>query len=204
MFFSSSRSLLNVSCIFSIPFLRSWIIFIIITVNSFSDSLPISSSFIWSCGILPCSYVCSIFLCYFILSNLLCLWIPSGMHMPINIPCTREFSGIPASRTLCSHSRGRGLTPDWGTKIPQATQCELIKYREKKLNKDKQNKTRQKKKQNQTKINQKQQQNPDKQSSGQIARTVANQQQQQQHNTHITHTHRGKKRKQKTKEQTTK
>ena len=48
LLFSSSRSLLNVSCIFSILFLRFWIIFTIITLNSFSGSLPISSSFpIW-------------------------------------------------------------------------------------------------------------------------------------------------------------
>ena len=47
--FSSSRSLLNFSCIFSIHasilFLRSWISFTVITLNSFSDRLLISSSF---------------------------------------------------------------------------------------------------------------------------------------------------------------
>ena len=46
LLFHSSRSLLNVSCIFSILFLRFWIIFTIITLNSFSGRLPISSSFI--------------------------------------------------------------------------------------------------------------------------------------------------------------
>ena len=35
LLFSSSRSLLNVSCIFSILFTRFWIIFTIITLNSF-------------------------------------------------------------------------------------------------------------------------------------------------------------------------
>ena len=49
LLFSSFRSLLNVSCIFSILFLRFWIIFTITTLNSFSGRLPISSSFIWSC-----------------------------------------------------------------------------------------------------------------------------------------------------------
>ena len=49
LFFISSRSLLNVSCIFSILFLISWNFFSIITLNSFSDRLPISSLFTWSC-----------------------------------------------------------------------------------------------------------------------------------------------------------
>ena len=43
LFFSSCRSLVNISCIFSIVFLRSWIIFTIIILNSFSESLPIST-----------------------------------------------------------------------------------------------------------------------------------------------------------------
>ena len=49
LFFSSSRSLLNISCIFSfcasILFQRFCILFTIITLNSFSGRLPISSSF---------------------------------------------------------------------------------------------------------------------------------------------------------------
>ena len=44
LFFSSCRSLANISCIFSILFLRSWIIIIII-LNSFSGRLPRSTSF---------------------------------------------------------------------------------------------------------------------------------------------------------------
>ena len=43
--FFSSRSLVNFSCISSILFLRSWIIFTIIILNSFSGRLPISTSF---------------------------------------------------------------------------------------------------------------------------------------------------------------
>ena len=76
MFFSYSWSLLNISCIFlihaSILFLRYWIIFTIITLNSFSDRLPIFSSFSCSCRFLPSSFVCNIFLCHLIFSNLLC------------------------------------------------------------------------------------------------------------------------------------
>jgi len=47
LFFNSSRFLLIYSCISSILFSRFLIIFIII-LNSFSRSLPISSSFIWT------------------------------------------------------------------------------------------------------------------------------------------------------------
>ena len=73
LLFSSYRSLLNVSCIFSILFPRFWIIFTIITLNSFSDRLPLSSSFVWSGGFLPCSFICCVFLYLLILLNLLCL-----------------------------------------------------------------------------------------------------------------------------------
>ena len=51
LFFSSSRSLLNISCIFlihaSILFPIFWIIFTILTLKCFSCRVPISS-FIWS------------------------------------------------------------------------------------------------------------------------------------------------------------
>ena len=63
LLFSSSRSLFNVSCIFSILFPRFWIIFSIITLNNFSGRLPISSLFVWSHGFLLCSFVCCVFLC---------------------------------------------------------------------------------------------------------------------------------------------
>jgi len=57
LFFSSSRFLLNISSIISIHdsilLPRSWAIFIIITLNSFSDRLPISFLFIWYCRFLP-------------------------------------------------------------------------------------------------------------------------------------------------------
>ena len=73
LFFSSSRSLLNTSYIFSICasilFLRSWIIFTIIVLKSFSGRLPIFSSFSCSCRFLSCCLVCNLF--HLILSNLL-------------------------------------------------------------------------------------------------------------------------------------
>ena len=60
LIFVSSRSLLNTFCIFSIHtsilfiytsilFLKFWIIFTILTLNSFSGRLPMSSPFVWSC-----------------------------------------------------------------------------------------------------------------------------------------------------------
>ena len=77
LFFMSSRSLLNIYCIFSILvssllicrsvlFSRFWIIFTIIILNSFSGRLPISSSFAWFDGHLSCSFTCWLFLCLFI------------------------------------------------------------------------------------------------------------------------------------------
>ena len=58
-----SRSLLNFSLIFSIHssilFLRSWIIFTIITLNSFSARLSIFCSFSYPFRSLSCSFICS-------------------------------------------------------------------------------------------------------------------------------------------------
>ena len=73
LLFIFSRSLFNVSYIFSIVFPRFCIIFTIITLNSFSGRLPIYSSFVRSGGVLPCSFTCSVFLCLLILLNLPCL-----------------------------------------------------------------------------------------------------------------------------------
>ena len=67
---------LNVSCIFSILLPRFCFIFTIITLNSFSGRLPISSSFVWSGQFLPCSFTCYVFLCCLILLNLLRLVSP--------------------------------------------------------------------------------------------------------------------------------
>ena len=76
LLFHSSRSLSNISCIFSILFPKCWIIFTIITLNSFSGRLSISSSFVWSSGFLRCSFICCVFLCLLILLNLMCLGSP--------------------------------------------------------------------------------------------------------------------------------
>ena len=80
--FISSRSLFNLSCIFSvlvsrlficdsILISRLWIIFTIIIWNSLSGRFPISSSFVWFGGHLSCSFTCWVFLCLFILFILL-------------------------------------------------------------------------------------------------------------------------------------
>ena len=77
-----SRSLLNIFCIFLILasillictfilFPRFWIFFTIITLNP--GRLPLSSSFIWSCGLLLYSFTCCLFLFLFILLKLLYL-----------------------------------------------------------------------------------------------------------------------------------
>ena len=83
----SSRSLLNISCIFSvlvsslfirytILLSRFWVIFTLIILNYFSGRLPISSSFASHSGHLSCSFTCWTFLCLFILFKLLCLECP--------------------------------------------------------------------------------------------------------------------------------
>ena len=58
----------------SILFLSSWIIFMIITLNSFSGRLPIYTSLTCSSGGLSCSFVWNIFLCQLILSKFLTLY----------------------------------------------------------------------------------------------------------------------------------
>ena len=78
LFFKASSSLLNISCNFlvcaSILFMRTWIIFTIFTLNSFSGRLSISTSLSCSSGVLSSSFVWNIFLCCLILSIFLCLW----------------------------------------------------------------------------------------------------------------------------------
>ena len=71
-------TLLKISCVFSvyesILLLRSWIIFTVIALNSFSIRLPICTS-LSSSGVLFCSFIWNILLCYLILSNF--LWLSS-------------------------------------------------------------------------------------------------------------------------------
>ena len=74
--FPSSTSFLNVSCILPIPCPRFWIIVTIFILNSFSGKLPISSSFVWLGGFLPCYFIYCVFLCLRILLYLLCLGCP--------------------------------------------------------------------------------------------------------------------------------
>ena len=92
LLFSSLKSLLNVSCILSILFPRFYIIFTIITLNSFSGRLPISSSFVWSGTFLPCSFICCVFLCLLILLNILCLGSP--FHR-LQVHCSHCFWCLP-------------------------------------------------------------------------------------------------------------
>ena len=96
LFFSSSRSLLNISCIFSIRasilFPRFLIIFTIIILNSFSGTLPISSSFgLVSFSLAPSSvtYYFPSFFFLFLMSGIVFLfyWL-FGLRLP-----TLEFVG---------------------------------------------------------------------------------------------------------------
>ena len=69
LFFSSSRPLLNISCIFSICasiLFQKFLDHLYYHYSKFLFSLPISSLFIWYCRFLPCYLVCNIlFLLFF-------------------------------------------------------------------------------------------------------------------------------------------
>ena len=91
LFFISYKSLLNISCIFSvlvsrlfvcnsILVSRFWIIFIIIILNYFWGRFSISSSFVWFGGHFSCSFTCWVFLCLFILFRC-CVW--SGLSVSL-------------------------------------------------------------------------------------------------------------------------
>ena len=67
LFFSSCRSLVNISCNFSIVCPRCWIMFTIIIVNYFSGRLPMYMSFGCFSGLLSCSFIWDIIFCFFIL-----------------------------------------------------------------------------------------------------------------------------------------
>ena len=67
LFFNCYRSLLIDYCMFSILFSRFLIIFTLIILNSFSGSLPLSCSFIWTYVFLVCSCICVVFLCLFLI-----------------------------------------------------------------------------------------------------------------------------------------
>ena len=74
-FLASSQSL-SLFIYNSILFSWFWIIFTIIILNSFLGRLPISSSLVWFCGFLSCSFISRIFTCLVILFRLLCLGWP--------------------------------------------------------------------------------------------------------------------------------
>ena len=69
LFFSSFRSLVNISYIFSIVFLRLWIIFTMIILNSFYGRSPISTSLSCFSGVLYFPFIWNITFCFFILIN---------------------------------------------------------------------------------------------------------------------------------------
>ena len=75
LFFSTSRSLVIISCIFSIfasiLFLRSWTIFTIIILNSFSGRLLISTSFHCFSRVLSCLFTWDTTFCFFNVINFL-------------------------------------------------------------------------------------------------------------------------------------
>ena len=71
VFNSLLRISYNFSICASILFLSYWIIFMIVTLNSFFSRLPISTSLCYSSGVLSCSFVCSIFLGHLILLRIL-------------------------------------------------------------------------------------------------------------------------------------
>ena len=93
LLFSSPRSSLNISCIFSILFLRFWIIFTVITLNSFSGRLPISSSLFGLVGFYLCpssvTYFFSFFFVCFLMGGVVFLsyWL-FGLRCP-----APEFAG---------------------------------------------------------------------------------------------------------------
>ena len=74
MFFSSSRSSVNFSSIFSILFPKSRIIFTIITLDSFSGWLPTSTSLSCFSGILSYSSIWVIILFFLIINTYLWMW----------------------------------------------------------------------------------------------------------------------------------
>ena len=120
----SSRSLLNISCIFSlcasILFPKSWIIFTIITLNSFLDRLCIfSSSFRCSYRFFSCSFICNVFL-DFILSSLLCLRSAFYRLQDRSSSCfwCLPTGGWHWSRGLCHYPLDRGFDQCHNQRLP--------------------------------------------------------------------------------------
>ena len=132
LLFSSSRSFLNVSFIFSILFPRFWIIFTIITLNSLPGSLPISSSFIWSCGFLFCSLTVRYFSVFSFCVIYSFWWLLSLGYMVVvplaSLLCPRWYGWssvlcrLPDRRDCCLHSGGWG----WVFSLWWAGPCQVV------------------------------------------------------------------------------
>ena len=97
LFFRVSRSLVNISCIFSIVFLISWIIFTINILNSFSGRLPISTLHGYFYGVLSCPFIWDKTLCFLILVNFpwcglgsSCYWGFQDGSVVKNLPAMQE------------------------------------------------------------------------------------------------------------------
>ena len=119
--FISSRSLLNLSYIFSILVCRLficdsilisrfWINFTIIIRNSLSGRFPISSSFVWFGGHLSCSFTCWVFLCLFILFKLLSLGCPFCILAVWKPP---SFKNMFSQKDVCIWCRDRKVKVIW-------------------------------------------------------------------------------------------
>ena len=96
----------------SILFLRPWIIFTIIILNSFSGRLPISTSFSCYSGVLSWSFIWFIALCLFIFSVFMSMWFLFHRLQDCNSSCfcclpsggwgyLRGLSKFPDGRALC-------------------------------------------------------------------------------------------------------
>ena len=138
-------SFLNLSCIFliivssqwsyickSIFISRFWISFTIIIWNSLIGRFPISSSFVWFGGHLPCSFTCWVFLCLFFVFILLCLewsfcilWLLFIVEIPhCGCGCAGGLSRFPGYGSLCWCSARRSwISPLWS-----AMKCPVMSF----------------------------------------------------------------------------
>ena len=143
--FISSRSLLNLSCIFSIlsPGYLSMIQFCFQDFESFSLSLfgilyqvdSLSLPLLFFGGHLSCSFTAWVFLCLFILFILLCLRWPFCILAVCGVPfiveflrcgwgCTGGLSRFPGEGSLCQCSGGWS----WISSLWSAMKCPVMSY----------------------------------------------------------------------------
>lgn len=115
-FYIFSNSLLK-TCNFPlyacILFLISWITFIIIILNSFFGSLPISTSLGYSSGVFFCSFFWKIFLCQLSLSKFLFVFLfrlkVSYVSPPGEVALCRGCPMCPRHIILSHHPKARAL-----------------------------------------------------------------------------------------------